>query len=361
MREIKIAAIPGDGIGKEVLAEGIKILNLISSKNTGVRFSIDTFDWGCEYYLENGKMMDDNGIEILKGYDAILLGAVGFPGVPEHISVRGLIIKIRQELNQYVNVRPIKLLKNVDCPLKDKTDEDIDMVFVRENVEGEYAGVGGIIKSGTDGGTAIQTSVFTRKNTEKVMEYAFKLAQKRSNKLTSVTKSNALNYSMVFWDKIFKEVSEKYNNTTTEQINVDAMSMYMVKKPERFDVVVASNLFGDILTDLGAAIQGGMGFAAGGNINPEGEFPSMFEPIHGSAPYMAGKGVANPIAFIWSVVLMIKHLELTELASALMKSIEDSLLVKERLTRDLGGNASTSEAGDYICELFANNIDNVTV
>lgn len=356
MKEYKIAAIPGDGIGKEVMVEGIKILDAISSMEKDVKFKVDTFDWGCEYYLEHGKMMDDNGLEILKKYDAIILGAIGFPGVPDHISTRDLIIKVRQGLNQYVNLRPIKLLKNVDCPLKDKTDEDIDMVFIRENIEGEYSGIGGILKVGTPEETAIQTSVFTRKNTEKLMEYAFQLSQKRSRKkLTSITKSNALNYSMVFWDKIFKEKSEKYSDITTDQVHVDAASMYMVKKPERFDVVVASNLFGDILTDLGAALQGGLGFAAGGNINPEKEYPSMFEPIHGSAPYMAGKGIANPIATIWAVKLMLEHLELNELADALMISIEESLLDKEKLTRDLGGKASTSEAGDYLCSLYKKN------
>lgn len=357
MKEFKIAAIPGDGIGKEVLAEGIKVLNFIGSRDIGVKFVIEKFDWGCEYYLKHGRMMDADGIETLKKYDAIILGAVGSPEVPDYISTRELIIKVRQGLNQYVNLRPTKLLKNVECPLKNKTPEDIDMVFVRENIEGEYSGIGGILKAGTPEETAIQTSVFTRKNTEKLMEYAFKLAQKRPRKkLTSITKSNALNYSMVFWDKIFREKSEKYSDIATDKIHIDAASMYLVKKPEKFDVVVASNLFGDIITDLGAAIQGGLGFAAGGNINPDREFPSMFEPIHGSAPYMAGKGIANPIATIWAIVLMFEHLGLDEQAATLMKSIEDALVNKERLTRDLGGQGSTSEVGDYICELYSKNI-----
>jgi tartrate dehydrogenase/decarboxylase/D-malate dehydrogenase len=354
MVKFNIAVIPGDGIGIEVMNEGIKILNKITEKTEAVSFNFHTFDWGCEYYLKQGKMMDEDGLQQLKKYDAILLGAVGYPGVPDHISLRDLLLKIRQGFNQYINLRPIKLLKEVDCPLKNKKPDHIDMVFIRENVEGEYAGIGGIQKEGTEEEVAIQTSLFTRKNTEKVMDYAFKLAQARNKykKVTSVTKSNALNYSMVFWDKLFKEKSEQYKDIKTESFHVDAMSMYMLQRPEDFDVVVASNLFGDILTDLGATLQGGLGFAAGANINPEGLYPSMFEPVHGSAPNIAGKGLANPIAMIWTVKMMLDHLGLEKEAYMVMKAIEEALDKREELTADLGGKGSTASVGNLICSII---------
>ncbi len=354
MKEYKIAVIPGDGIGTEVMDEGLKVLNKVASLYGNVVFKYDHFDWGCEYYLKHGKMMDDNGLEILKKYDAILLGAVGYPGVPDHISLRELLLKIRQGFNQYINLRPVKLLPNVECPIKNKDCDDVDMIFVRENKEGEYAGVGAILNEGQEDEIAIQTAIFTRKNTEKVMKYAFELAKKRNkfNKVTSVTKSNALNYSMVFWDKLFKESSEKYPEISTDFYHVDAISMFMIQKPEMFDVIVASNLFGDILTDLGSVLQGGLGFAAGANINPEKEYPSMFEPVHGSAPDIAGKGLANPIAMVWTVQMMLEFLEEAELSTAVMDGINEILKDKERLTKDLGGKASTSEVGDFICEIL---------
>ena len=241
-----------------------------------------------------------------------------------------------------------------DCPLKNKTPEDIDMIFIRENKEGEYAGHGGILNEGTKDEVATQTGVFTRQNTEKVMRYAFETARKRNKRkhLTNITKSNALNYSMVFWDRLFKEISKDYPDIKTSQFHVDAASMFMVQKPEIFDVVVASNLFGDILTDLGAGLQGGLGFAAGSNINPEGEFPSMFEPVHGSAPDIAMKGLANPIAMIWTVSLMLQHMELHSLSDKVLKAIKDILKTREKLTADLKGKAKTSEVGTYICELI---------
>ncbi|QEK10930.1 tartrate dehydrogenase [Crassaminicella thermophila] len=354
MKNYKIAVIPGDGIGIEVMQEGIKVLNTLSRLNNNISFDFTWYDWGCEYYLKYGKMMDEDGLEKLKEYDAILLGAVGFPGVADHISLRDLLLKIRQGFNQYINLRPIKLLASEDCPLKNKGVEHIDMVFVRENTEGEYAGVGGIQKEGTKEEVALQTSVFTRKTTEKVMDYAFKLAKERNklNKVTSVTKSNALNYSMVFWDKVFKEKSDEYKEIETESFHVDATSMYMLQRPETFDVVVASNLFGDILTDLGAALQGGLGFAAGANINPEKTYPSMFEPVHGSAPEIAGKGLANPIAMIWSVKMMLDFLEHKELGNRIMDAIVEAVKDREKLTPDLGGKATTSEVGDRICSII---------
>ncbi len=349
MKIYKIACIPGDGIGREVMDEGIKVLNKISKLSKTMKFEFNTFNWGCEYYLNNGKMIADNGIEKLKNYDAILLGAVGYPSVPDHVSLRDLLLKIRQSFNQYVNLRPVKLLSNVECPIKGKEPKDIDMIFIRENTEGEYAGFGGIQGEGTKDEIAIQTSIFTRRNTEKLMKYAFELAKNRNKKLISITKSNALNYSMVFWDKIFKEQSRNYPDIKTETYHVDAASMYMIQNPEKFDVVVASNLFGDILTDLGAAIQGGLGFAAGANINPERNYPSMFEPVHGSAPELSGKGIANPIAMIWSTKLMLDFLGHEKEGTQILDSIIKSLEYKEKLTPDLGGKGSTSEVGDIIC------------
>lgn len=354
MKSFKIAVIPGDGIGNEVMDEALKILNKISKIQNNINFEFVHFEWGCEYYLKHQKMMDDNGLEILRNFDAILLGAVGYPGVPDHISLRDLLLKIRQGFNQYINYRPIKLLENIPCPLVGKTHKDIDMIFIRENREGEYSGIGGIFAEGFEQETAIQTSVFTRKNTEKVMRYAFEVAKKRGkhNKVTSITKSNALNYSMVFWDKIFQEQGEKYPDIETNQLHVDAAAMFMIQKPQIFDTVVASNLFGDILTDLGAALQGGLGFAAGGNINPEREYPSMFEPVHGSAPDIAGKGVANPIAMILTAGLMLEHLGHYDLSVKIENAVKEILKSKKNLTPDLGGIASTQQVGNLLCDLL---------
>lgn len=352
MKKFKIAVIPGDGIGNEVMTEGIKVLDTFASIKGNLSFEYEFFPWGCEYYLKTGNMMDTNGLKILKEFDAILLGAVGDPSVPDHISLHGLLLKIRQGFNQCVNLRPVKLLPGAPCPLKEKGPEDIDFVVIRENVEGEYAGVGGIRFPDMPEEIAIQTGVFTRKNTEKVMDYAFKLAQKRNkfNKVTNVTKSNALNYSMVFWDKIFKEIAEGYKDITTETNHVDAVSMYFLQRPETYDVLVASNLFGDIITDLGAALQGGLGFAASGNLNLEKEYPSMFEPVHGSAPDIKDKGMANPIAMIWTAKMMLDFLLENSDTEAIIEAITGVLLEGNTLTPDLKGNAKTHEVGDAVCE-----------
>jgi len=360
MKTYKLAVIPGDGIGTEVMHEGLRVLERVAALDGGFSFAYDHYDWGCEYYTKMGRMMAPDGMERLRDTDAILLGAVGFPGVPDHISLRDLLLEIRQGFNQYVNFRPVKLLTEQDCPLKGKGPADLDMVFVRENTEGEYAGVGGRVKHGTPDETVVQTSVFTRKTTERVMRYAFDLARSRADarralgrkthsKVTSVTKSNALNHSLVFWDEVFAEIGGEYPEITTDQYHVDAMSMYMIQRPEDFDVVVASNLFGDILTDLGGVLQGGLGFAAGGNINPEKEFPSMFEPVHGSAPTIAGKNLANPIAMVWTVKLMLDFLGHPEVAAKILTAIE-TIVTGDRsvLTADMGGTGTTSSVGDLL-------------
>jgi tartrate dehydrogenase/decarboxylase/D-malate dehydrogenase len=265
----KIAVIAGDGIGPEVLAEGIKVLNRISERTKEMKFEFTYFPWGCEYYLKHGKMMDDNGLEILSDFDAIYLGAVGFPGVPDHISLWDLLLKIRKGFDQYVNLRPIQLIDGAPCPLKDVKKEDINMMVVRENSEGEYAGAGDWLFKGKPEEVVLQTGVFSRKGTERIIRYAYEMARKEKRSLTSISKANALNYSMVFWDEVFIEVGKEYPDVKTYSYLVDAAAMFFIKQPERFEIVVTSNLFGDILTDLGAAIAGGMGLAAGANINPE--------------------------------------------------------------------------------------------
>ena len=300
MKHLKIAVVPGDGIGPEVMTEAVKVLNRVAELDGGLAFEFTWFPWGCEYYLKTGEMMPADGIETLKQFDAILLGAVGYPGVPDHISLRDLLLKIRHDFDQYVNLRPVKLLHGAPCPLKDVKPEDVNMTFIRENSEGEYSGQGAWLYPNSPQEVVIQDGVFSRKGCERVIRYAYELARKEGKTLTSISKGNALNYSMVFWDQIFREVGAGYPDVKTYSLLVDAASMFMVKNPKRFEIVVTSNLFGDILTDLGAAIAGGMGLAAGANLNPERTFPSMFEPIHGSAPDIAGKGIANPLASVWS-------------------------------------------------------------
>lgn len=348
MKNHKIAVIAGDGIGPEVISEGVKVLKHIASVDKNIDFSFEYFEWGCEYYLRTGKMMPDDAIDTLSKFDAIYLGAVGYPGVPDHISLWDLLLKIRHDFDQYVNLRPIKLLNGAPCPLKDMKKGDIDMIVIRENSEGEYAGAGDWLFKGQPNEVVLQTGVFSRKGTERIIRYAFELAKKEGKSLTSISKGNALNYSMVFWDSIFNEVKAEYPEVTTHTLLVDAASMFFVKDPKRFEIVVTSNLFGDIITDLGAAISGGMGLAAGANINPEGRFPSMFEPIHGSAPDIAGKEIANPLASIWSVSQMLDHFGYTEWGKKVLDAIEDVMVEKKFLTPDMGGTASTSQVGDAV-------------
>lgn len=351
----KIAVIPGDGIGPEVINEGIKVLEEISELNHDIKFKFTYFPWGCEFYTKHGKMMDDDGLEQLKSYDAIYLGAVGYPGVPDHISLWDLLLKIRKSFNQYVNLRPIKLLNGAPTVLKNCNPGDIDMLVVRENSEGEYAGAGDWLFVGQPEEVVLQTGVFSRKGTERIIRHAFEIAKKGEKSLTSISKGNALNYSMVFWDEVFKEVSKDYPEVKTYSYLVDAASMFFVLDPKRFEIVVTSNLFGDILTDLGAGITGGLGLAAGANINPEREFPSMFEPIHGSAPDIAGKGIANPLAAIWSCSQMLDFLGHEKWGDKVLNAIENLLINRNVLTPDMGGSASTQEVGDQIINVLKSN------
>lgn len=348
-----IAVIPGDGIGPEVMNEGLKMLRAIEASHGGLRFTCDIMDWNCDYYLKHGRMMPENGLEILKGYDLILLGAIGAPAVPDHISVWELILPIRRAFQQYVNLRPIKLLRGLESPLRYKGHDELDFVVVRENTEGEYSNMGGRLHQGTPYELAVQNNVFTRHGTERIVKYAYSLAKKKGKKrLAAATKSNGINHSMPFWDEIVKDIGRENPDVETHLYHIDAMAAYFITRPESFDVVVASNLFGDILTDLGAAIVGGLGLAPSANINPERNYPSMFEPIHGSAPDIAGKGIANPIAQIWSLSMMMDHLQLPEIGAAILTAIEQVLLEGRVLTPDLHGKATTQELGDEIVRKY---------
>ena len=352
MKTYNIAVIAGDGIGPEVITEAVKVLKTIAKIDGRFDMHFTEFPWGCEYYLKTGEMMPADGIEILSKYDAILLGAVGYPGVPDHISLRDLLLRIRHSFDQYINLRPVKLLKGAPCPLANVKREDINMTFIRENSEGEYSGSGAWLYKDQPEEVVIQNSVFSRKGCERVIRYAFELAKKEGRSLTSVSKGNALNYSMVFWDQIFEEVSREYPTVETRHLLVDAASMFMVRDPKRFEIVVTSNLFGDILTDLGAAISGGMGLAAGANLNPERRYPSMFEAIHGSAPDIAGKNIANPLASIWTAGQMLDFFGYEEWGTKIVDSIERMLVEKRALTPDLGGTASTQECGDEMVRIL---------
>ncbi|MGG3467911.1 tartrate dehydrogenase [Neobacillus pocheonensis] len=344
----KIAVIAGDGIGPEVLEEGIKVLKKVAELDGSFEFEFTHFPWGCEYYAKHGKMMDEDGLEQLKAFDAIYLGAVGYPGVPDHISLWDLLLKIRKGFDQYVNLRPIKLLKGAPCPLKDVTREQVDMLVIRENSEGEYAGAGDWLFKGQPHEVVLQTGVFSRVGVERIIRYAFEEARKQAKSLTSISKGNALNYSMVFWDQVFEEVAKEYPDVQTYSYLVDAAAMFFVKQPWRFEIVVTSNLFGDIITDLGAAIAGGLGLAAGANINPTREYPSMFEPIHGSAPDIAGQNIANPLAAIWSASQILDFFGHENWGIEVLNSIEQIMVEGKVLTPDMGGRSTTKEVGEAV-------------
>lgn len=352
MRTYNIAVISGDGIGPEVIREAVKVLNAVAALDGGFRFEFTEYPWGCEYYLKTGEMMPPDAMDKLRGCDAILLGAVGAPGVPDHISLRGLLLRIRHDFDEYINLRPVKLLRGASCPLSGVAPEDVDMTFIRENSEGEYSGQGAWLYPNSPQEVVIQDAVFSRKGCERVIRYAYELARREKKTLTSISKANALNYSMVFWDQIFAEVGRDYPDVETRALLVDAAAMFMVKDPKRFQIVVTSNLFGDILTDLGAAIAGGMGLAAGANLNPERVFPSMFEPIHGSAPDIAGQGVANPLAAIWSASQLLDFLGCGDWGARVLRAIEALLSDRDSLTPDQGGSASTSQCGDALVRLL---------
>jgi tartrate dehydrogenase/decarboxylase / D-malate dehydrogenase len=345
MKTLKIASIPGDGIGKEVVPASIEVLKTIADVHGGLKFEFTEFPWSCEYYLEHGTMMPEDGLKRLTDFDAIFLGAVGNPKlVADHISLWGLLIKIRREFEQTINLRPAKVMRGIQSPLLNP--KDFDIMVVRENSEGEYSTVGGTIYQGEDE-IAIQNAVFSRKSTERAMRYAFDLSTKRKKHVTSATKSNGIVYSMPFWDKVFKDVCKEYPEIKTESQHIDALSAFFVTQPHRFDVIVASNLFGDILTDIGAAIMGSIGIAPAANINVNGKFPSMFEPVHGSAPDIEGKGIANPIGQIWTAKMMLDHFGEEELGAKLLDCIEH-VTGAGYLTPDLGGNSTTYDVTNAI-------------
>ncbi|WP_421849291.1 tartrate dehydrogenase [Novosphingobium sp.] len=348
-KRYRIASIPGDGIGKEVVPEGIRVLDAAAAA-CGFAMDFRAFDWSCETWRATGRMMPEDGIAQLADHDAIFLGAVGYPGVPDHLSLWGLLIPIRREFDQYVNLRPVRLLPGVPCPLAGKKPGDIDFWVVRENSEGEYSQLGGRFKGGTEDEFVIQEAVFTRKGTDRILRYAFDLAERLQRKhVTSATKSNGIYHSMPFWDERFAAVSAQYPDITVDQYHIDILAARFVMSPERFDVVVGSNLFGDILSDLGPGVTGTIAVAPSANINPERRFPSMFEPVHGSAPDIAGRGIANPIGQIWSAAMMLDHLGEPEGAALIMRVIE-AVLSDDRVPRtpDLGGTGSTTDLGKAI-------------
>jgi tartrate dehydrogenase/decarboxylase/D-malate dehydrogenase len=347
MKTFRIAVIPGDGIGKEVVPEGIRVLEA-AGKRFGFQFLWQHFDWSCETYLKTGRMMPEDGIAQLGKFDAIFLGAVGHPTVPDHVSLWGLLIPIRRGFRQYVNLRPVRLFEGIESPLKRWKPGEIDFTVVRENNEGEYSEIGGRLYEGTEDEIAVQQTVFTRRGVFRVLRFAFELARKSKKHLTSATKSNGIIHTMPFWDQCFREIGAEYPDVRTDQFHIDILTAHFVRHPDWFDVVVGSNLFGDILSDLGPAVVGSIGIAPSGNLNPERAFPSMFEPVHGSAPDIAGKGIANPIGQIWSGAMMLRHLGAPEAADAVESAIAEVLRKSEARTPDIGGNASTKDLGEAI-------------
>jgi tartrate dehydrogenase/decarboxylase/D-malate dehydrogenase len=352
MRRYRIAVIPGDGVGKEVIPAGQRVLEAAVAGRAKLEWQV--FPWGSDYYRETGSMMPADGVEQLRQFDAIYLGAVGDPPrIPDHITLWGLILPIRKALDLYVNVRPVRLLPGVRGPLRDKGPAEIDMIFIRENTEGEYAGVGGRVHVGTPHEVAIETAVFSRFNVERVVRYAFELARGRRKHLTSVTKSNAQRYGMTFWDDVVTAVARDYPDVTVTSLLVDAAAALLVRAPERFDVVVASNLFADILTDLGGAIMGSLGLAPSANLAAQPGVPSLFEPVHGSAPDIAGKGIANPIGTIWAGAMMLEHLGEREAAQRVLAALERLTVEGQVLTPDMGGSATTEQVAERVIALLA--------
>ena len=352
VNSFKIAVIEGDGIGREVVPEGLRVLEAAAG-HYRKSFSWHHFDWSCETFLKTGRMMPEDGLDQLRSFDGIYFGAVGYPGVPDHVSLWGLLIPIRRRFKQYVNLRPVRLLPGVKSPLTGFPPRAIDLCIVRENNEGEYSEVGGRLHHGTDAEMVMQETVFTRRGCDRIMNFAFELAKTRKFHVTSATKSNGIIHTMPFWDERFSAVARNFPDVHTDQYHIDILSAHFVLHPEWFDVVVASNLFGDILSDLGAAVVGSIGLAPAANLNPDREFPSMFEPVHGSAPDIAGKGIANPIAQIWSGAMMLQHLGEPKAARAVEQAIETVLARSDVRTADLGGKANTHDVGEAIAREIA--------
>jgi tartrate dehydrogenase/decarboxylase/D-malate dehydrogenase len=347
MKTFHIAVIAGDGIGKEVVPEGIRVLEA-AGKRFGFALDWREFDWSCETYLRTGRMMPEDGLQQLRTFDAIFLGAVGHPSVPDHISLWGLLIPIRRVFRQYVNLRPVRLFEGIESPLKNWKPGEIDFTIVRENNEGEYSNIGGRLYEGTEDEIAVQQAVFTRRGVNRVLRFAFALARSRKKHLSSATKSNGIIHTMPFWDECFHRMAPEYPDVRTDQFHIDILTAHFVRHPDWFDVVVGSNLFGDILSDLGPAVVGSIGIAPSANLNPEKEFPSMFEPVHGSAPDIAGKGIANPIGQIWSGAMMLRHVGLPEAGDAVENAIAAILASAKVRTPDIGGNVTTRELGEAI-------------
>src|SRR6202163_1829754 len=354
MKTFNIAVIAGDGIGKEVVPEGIRVLEA-AGQRFGFRLNWHAFDWSCEMYVKTGVMMPADGIQTLRAFDAIFLGAVGHPDVPDHISLWGLLIPIRRKFQQYVNLRPVRLFAGIDTPLKNWQPGQIDFCIVRENNEGEYSNIGGRLYEGTDDEIAVQQSVCTRRGVNRVLRFAFELARKRKKHLTSATKSNGIIHTMPFWDECFHAIGAEYPDIRTDQYHIDILTAHFVRHPDWFDVVVGSNLFGDILSDLGPAVVGSIGIAPSANLNPEKEFPSMFEPVHGSAPDIAGRGVAHPIGQIWSGAMMLRHLGNEAGADAIEAAISTTLANSKVRTPDIGGKSSTRDLGEAIAKQVSGN------
>ena len=352
MRRYRLAVIPGDGIGREVVPEGLRVL-----RAAGTRFGFEIepveFPWGCTYYLAHGEMMDADGLTRLRDFDAIYLGAVGDPRVPDHVSLWGLLLRIRKAFDQYANVRPIRLLDGIPGPLAGRRPEDVDILFIRENTEGEYSGLGGRLHPGSAHEVALQTTVFTRRSTERILRFAFGQARRRRKKLAHITKSNAMQYTAVMWDEIAVEVARDYPDIDVGKLHVDAAAYQMILHPDWFDVMVGSNLFADVLTDLGAALQGSLGLAASANLDPTRAAPSMFEPVHGSAPDIAGRGIANPLAAIWTASLLLEHLGESDAAAAVFRAVQQVVRQGEVRTADLGGRSSTGDVGRAVAEAVA--------
>lgn len=349
MNSYKIAAIPGDGIGKEVIAAGVEVLQALAARDGGFKLDFETFDWGSDYYKKHGVMMPENGREALKSFDAIYFGAVGAPDVPDHVTLWGLRLAICQPFDQYANVRPTRILPGIEGPLRNVAAKDLDWVIVRENSEGEYAGQGGRSHRGLPEEVATEVSIFTRAGVTRIMRFAFEVARSRPRKLlTVVTKSNAQRHGMVMWDEIAAEVAADYPDVTWDKMLVDAMTMRMILKPQSLDTIVATNLHADILSDLAAALAGSLGIAPTANLNPERKFPSMFEPIHGSAFDITGKGIANPVGTFWTATMMLEHLGEKPAAERLMRAIERVTADPSLHTPDLGGSATTRQVTDAV-------------